>query len=405
MNKRERQRIYAAFASIGGRDDEEPLEPKKPKQVKRPTRIEEPGTDDDFDIWNFEAPEFTETIDVSPDGTQHATRRGRQGNASAVLAQTQQMYNDRDRARKLQQEMNADVLAYKTQVQQMKQDYRLKREQIKAQQEEAKRIAEAEKRRRQEEEKRRREEEKRRQEEEKRRREEEKRRQEEEKLRKREEEKLRKLEEEARRKREAAERAVREAAAKRKHERDMHMLNNLPDMVDRLTNTRIRQAEAIMKQAQDHLRFQDARSKEYAGKINIAKEQQGERFKQDVALTFSKFGLEVPDIQLMMQPSASDLTRLSDRTRMRCYVGSRLFTGVREIIEDDVDGYIEFLNGQQIQLPGSHEGYTVRIVNIIPFVYVVHVHRFTPEFLGSHGYKTSKDPFDCCNKYIACDIQ
>ena len=179
MDRQERIRRFRSAVNnkpgTGARSYEtsDDVEPKKPQTVKRPTRIEEPDTDDDFDIWNFEAPEFTETIDVSPDGTRRATRRGRQGNASAVLTQTQYMYNDRDSARRMQQQMEAEEREHRALMQRMMQDYQLRRDQIKADRAATKRTVEAERERyrselemRRQEEKRRREAERRRAEEE-----------------------------------------------------------------------------------------------------------------------------------------------------------------------------------------------------------------------------------------------
>ena len=184
----------------------------------------------------------------------------------------------------------------------------------------------------------------------------------------------------------------------------MFVLGNLGNIVETLTNARIRQSNEILRQAREQVEFQDARQREYIGKINIDRTQRGERFDRNVALTFTRFGLEVPNVETMRQPAISELTRLDDRKR-KSYIGSRLLTGVRRIDDDAIDGYVEFLNGQRLYLPGSDEGYIREVVQVMPHVYVIHINQFTPEFLDSHGYKTRRDPFDCCKSPFGCSIQ
>ena len=371
---------------------------------RRPTRVEDPSSEssgatrqgapdnesDGFDIWNFEPPEYTETLEVSPNGTQRATKRARQGNEDIVRTQTQAMYNDRESERRMRQQMEAERMAHQVNMQRMRQEYELNREQMKAQKEAARRDAEMQRERQHHEAEIRRSQEKARREEE--------------RLRMEEEAEHRRLEAAIRRRREAVEQARRDAEAARQHEREMFRMRNTADMTDRLTDTRIRQAEAIMRQAQDRVRFQDQRAREYAGRINIARMQRGERFDRDVALIFAEFGLEPPNVETMRQPSVSQEIPLQSR-RGRYYVYSRLVTGVRRINQADNNGFVEFLNGERLTLPGTAEGLLTIVTDVMPYVHVIHVYQFTPEFLASHGHETGKGPFDCCMKTLRCNIQ
>ena len=110
-------------------------------QPKRPTRVEEPlsvnaarpyGAVDDIELLEFDPGEETATMEVTPNGTQRATRRTRPGNASTVLAQTQRMYDDRDSARKMQQQMRAEELAHRASMERMRQDYQVTRDRMRA---------------------------------------------------------------------------------------------------------------------------------------------------------------------------------------------------------------------------------------------------------------------------------
>lgn len=394
MRKRDRQRIYAQFANNGGRDDAEER-PKKPQPPKRPTRIEEPDSSDEED-WDFKPVPMrpmseTATMEVTPNGTQRATRRFREGNESAVLRQSQYMYNDRDSARKIQQQMRAEELAHQATMERMKQDYKVNRDRLRADMAAAKRAQEEERERWREELETRRREDRHRREAERRRAEED-------------AERIR-LEAKARRQRERVERAANEAADRRRHEREMFVLNNGPDMTERLINTRIRQAEAVMKQAQDRVRFQDERSREYVGKINVRKEQRGERFDKDIEVVFAQFGLDAPDVETMKQPNMTQEIRLHS-CKNKQYVYSRLLTGVDRVHYADNNGYIEFVNGERLKLPGAAQGLITNIVYVMPYVYIIHVYYFTPELLASLGYSMdNNEPFDCCKRFTQCVVQ
>ena len=361
------------------------------QRVKKPI-VEEPKSEsDEFDIWSFDPGDITETLEVDPNGTQRATRRSHQGNSSTVLAQTQRMYDDRDSARKMQQQIQAEERAHQAAMQRMRQDYKITRDKMRAEMSATRRAMEEERERyRQEAELRR---------------QEEKHRREAERLRAKEEAERRKLESEMRRQREKAERAARDAADRRRHEREMFVLNNGADMADRLTNSRIRQAEAIMKQAQDRVRFQDERAREYVGKINVERMQRGERFDKNVQVLFAQFNLDPPDVETMRRPSVSQQVRLHE-CKSKLYVCSRLVTGVRRIHYAENDGYIEFMNGERMTLPGTTDGFITTVLDVMPCVHVIHVYRYTPEFLGSHGYDIGENgPFDCCRKALRCNVQ
>jgi hypothetical protein len=184
----------------------------------------------------------------------------------------------------------------------------------------------------------------------------------------------------------------------------MTVLGNIDGVVNTLTDARIKQARAIMQQAEDRLRFHDQRVQQYAGKINVAREQRGERFDKELALVFAQFGLNPPDVESMMEPSMTNLVQLHAQKR-KSYVGSRLLTGVSTVHEDETGGYVEFVDGQRVDLPGADEGYTVYVHRLTPYVIVIHINKFTAEYLKSLGYKTSKGPFDCCKTPFGCIIQ
>jgi hypothetical protein len=219
-----------------------------------------------------------------------------------------------------------------------------------------------------------------------------------------EEARQRREEAKVRREMEAARRAAQEAADKRRHEREMYVLNNTPDMAERLTNTRIRQTESIMKQAQDRVRFQDERNREYVGKIKVEKMQRGERFDKDIEVLFEQFGLDAPSIESMKRPSVTEEIRLGT-CKNRHYVYSRLFTGVRRLHQADNNGYVEFMNGDRMTLPGTAEGLLATVVEVMPYVYMIHVYYYDPEYLASLGYQINKNPFDCCKNMFGCTIQ
>lgn len=373
MRREDRYRRYDQFASNSGESTTRRVH-RTPAAESDTAPTTQTNTPPEYTPI-FQPGRIKRSVTVDPDGTQHANETIEQGNGDYLKYERDQYYAALRRAQEEEQKRLTEE----------RERIRLAREaekQRQAEERERRRLArEAAKQRRAEER---------------------------ERMRLAAEAEKKRLAKEAEKQRQAEEeekkRQFKEAAARRTHERNMFVLGNIGNIAETLTNARIRQSNEILRQAREQVQFQDARQREYVGKVNIDRTQRGERFDRNVALTFNRFGLEVPDVETMRQPAISQLTRLDDRKR-KSYVGSRLLTGVRRIDDDDIDGYVEFLNGQRLHLPGSDEGYIREVVQVMPHVYVIHINQFTPEFLDSHGYKTRRDPFDCCKDPFGCSIQ